>query len=73
MSLYAVLPVCYDDKIYYRVLRYNLKGTIVYHFKFCKGFISLIPFLLKCRLTEKQAKKLAIKLEREFKDKGGKL
>ena len=35
MTIYAVLPA-YDknDKVYYQVLPYNLKGTIKCHFEF---------------------------------------
>ena len=64
MTIYAVLQ-SYDkeDKIYYQVLPYNLKGTIECHFKFYDGFRTLIPFLSKCRLTEENANKLAQKLE----------
>ena len=63
MTIWAVLPA-YDneDNIYYQVLPYNFKGTVKCHFEFYKGLFTLIPFLLKCRLTEESANKLAKKL-----------
>ena len=66
MTIYAVLKSYdKDDSIYYQVLPYNLQGTIKYHFEFYRGFKSLIPFLTKCRLSEKSANKLKIKMERK--------
>lgn len=62
MTLWAVLPAYdKDNTLYYQVLPYNVKGTILCHFKYQKGLFSLIPFLCKCRLTEKEGKKLACK------------
>ena len=64
MTIYAVLKAYdKDDSIYYQVLPYNLQGTIKCHFEFYRGFSSLIPFLAKCRLSEKSANKLKNKLE----------
>ena len=64
MTIYAVLKSYgKDDSIYYQVLPYKLQGTIKCHFEFYRGFRSLIPFLSKCRLSEKSANKLKNKLE----------
>ena len=64
MTIYAVLKSYNkDDFIHYQVLPYNLQGTIKCHFEFYRGFKSLIPFLTKCRLSEKSANKLKMKME----------
>ena len=64
MTIYAVLKSYdKDDFIHYQVLPYNLQGTIKCHFKFYRGFKSLIPLLAKCRLSEKSADKLKMKME----------
>lgn len=64
VTIYAVLKAYdKDDAIYYQVLPYNLQGTIKCHFEFYRGFRSLIPFLVNCRLSEKSANKLKKKLE----------
>ena len=64
MTIYAVLKAYdKDDSIYYQVLPYNLQGTIKCHFEFYRRFRTLIPFLVKCRLSEKSANKLKKKLE----------
>ena len=64
LRIWAVLQA-YDkeDKIYYQVLPYNLRGTIKCHFKFYNGFKTLIPFLFKCKLTKERADRLANKLK----------
>ena len=66
ITIYAVLPT-YDknNKVYYQVLPYDLKGTIKCHFEFYRGLFSLIPFLMKCRLTEHKANKLQEKVEKQ--------
>ena len=51
--------------MYYQVLPYDLKETIKCHFEFYRGLFSLIPFLMKCRLTEHRANKLQEKLEKQ--------
>ena len=67
MTMYAVLKSYdKDDSIYYQVLPYNLQGTIKCHFEFYGGFKSLIPFLAKCRLSEKSANKLKMKKEKHM-------
>ena len=53
-----------DDSIFYQVLPYNLKGTILCHFKYLQGFKSFISFLKDCRLTEQSANRLKHKYER---------
>ena len=53
-----------DDSIFYQVLPYDLKEVIICHFKYWRGFSSLIPFLMNCRFTENGANKLKKKLER---------
>lgn len=66
ITIYAVLPTYVKNgKVYYQVLPYDLKGTIKCHFKFYRGLFSLIPFLMKCRLTEHKANKLQEKLEKQ--------
>ena len=66
-TIYAVLPAYgKNDEIYYQVLPYNLKGTIECHFKFYRGLFSLIPFLLKCRFSEKKANQLKKRLEKQL-------
>lgn len=64
MTIWAVLPA-YDreDNVYYQVLPYDLKGTIKCHFEFYNGLFTLIPFLMKCRLTKERGNKFAKKLE----------
>lgn len=64
--IYAVLPTYVKNgKVYYQVLPYDLKGTIKCHFEFYRGLFSLIPFLMKCRLTKHRANKLQEKLEKQ--------
>ena len=65
MTIYHVMK-SYDtnDSTFYQVMPYDLKGTIMCHFKFWRGFSSLIPFLMNCRLTENGANKLQRKRER---------
>lgn len=64
MTIYHVMKSYdTDDSIFYQVLPYDLKGTIMCHFKYW-GFSSLIPFLMNCRLTESSARKLQRKRER---------
>lgn len=59
MRIYAVKKSYdTDDSIFYQVLPYDLKGTILCHFKYLQGFKSLVPFLKDCRLTEQSANKL---------------
>lgn len=68
MTIWAVLPA-YDreDNVYYQVLPYDLKGTIKCHFIFYRGLFTLIPFLMKCRLTEEKGNKLAKKLKNQIR------
>ena len=64
MTIYAVLKAYLTDgSISYQILPYDLKGTIVCHFRFYKGFRSLVPFLMRCRLTEKSTNRLKAKME----------
>lgn len=59
MRIYAVKKSYdTDDSIFYQVLPYDLKGTILCHFKYLQGFKSLVPFLKDCRLTEQSANRL---------------
>lgn len=62
MTVYSILKTYQNNDIYYQVLPYNLKGTIYTHFKFYKGFKTLIPFLIKCRLTKKSCNKIVKKM-----------
>lgn len=59
MRIYAVKKSYdTDNSLFYQVLPYDLKGTILCNFKYLQGFKSLIPFLKDCRLTVQSANKL---------------
>jgi hypothetical protein len=49
-----------EGKIYYQVMPYNLKGTIIAHFKYYKGLETLFYFFKHSYLSEKKAKRVAI-------------
>lgn len=67
LTLYAIQPAYSGNKKYYQILPFNLKGTIICHFKYHNGFKSLIPFLRNCRLTKNSSIKLAYKLRQKDK------
>lgn len=66
MSIWALIPIHEGDgSIGHLVCAYSLIGTIRGHFKYGRGFSTLIPFLKNCRLTRNQAFRLRDKLKKE--------
>jgi hypothetical protein len=69
MSIYTVYAVLknYDnnDNLYYDVSPFNLKCTISCYLKYY-SFTELLSFLKMSRLSEKQAKKLAEKMNKSL-------
>ncbi len=69
MTLYVVLKnFDADDNLYYEVSPYNLNGTIACYLKYY-SLKELFAFLAKSRLSEKQAKKLAVKKNKTLNSK----
>lgn len=69
MTLYVVLKnFDADDNLYYDVSPYNLKCTISCYLKYYR-LKDLFEFLDKSRLSEKQAKKLATKMNKTLNSK----
>lgn len=66
MTIYTVLKN-YDnnDNLYYDVSPFNLIGTISCYLKYY-SFTELLSFLKMSRLSEKQAKKLAEKMNKSL-------
>lgn len=69
MTIYTVYAVLknYDnnDNLYYDVSPFNLIGTISCYLKYY-SFTELLSFLKMSRLSEKQAKKLAEKMNKSL-------
>lgn len=69
MTIYTVYAVLknYDnnDNLYYDVSPFNLIGTISCYLKYY-SFTELLSFLKMNRLSEKQAKKLAEKMNKSL-------
>ena len=66
MTIYAVLKH-YDntDNLYYDVSPFSLNGTISCYLKYY-SFTELLSFLKMSRLSKKQAKKLAEKMNKSL-------
>lgn len=59
ITVYAVLSAYDDnDNVYYQIAPYSLIGLIKINFKYGTGLFSLMPFLVNCRFTEREAKRL---------------
>ena len=66
MTVYAVEKFYVNDEIEYRILPYDLQGTVKVYLKYFQhGWFWLLKFLWTCRFTEKGAMKLKKKLEKQ--------